>query len=91
VRFKLTHSPSNADDDILCSELIDLADAMRDWGADYGGEETINHKQQVLKIKQWHIRLFRKRFYFVGTVFISPTKLRSNLHHSIMLVTLQRI
>jgi hypothetical protein len=53
------------DNGIVDSELIDLFEAMKVWGANRDDKESINYEQQVQQIRKFHNQLFRVRFYFV--------------------------
>jgi hypothetical protein len=55
----------HTNNDIVGSELIDLFEAMKDWGVNRDDNEHIDYEQRVKQIRKCHIQLFRVRFYFV--------------------------
>jgi len=64
-----------AENNIIDSELIDLFEAMKDWGANRNNKGHIDYEQQMQKIRKLHIQLFRVRFYFVRHLRLSSAVL----------------
>jgi hypothetical protein len=62
-----------ADGIIVYSDLIELLEAMEEWGATPEGVH-FDHKQALLKIQHHHAQIFKERFYFV-----SPLTYQSSL------------
>jgi hypothetical protein len=72
---------------IVGSDLIELLEAMEEWGAVPAGVH-LDHNQALLKIQHHHAQIFKERFYFVSSLAYQFSLSRNN-HYSMTFVILR--